>query len=40
VLRVTPHGPVAGRVASAGLSDNTVVIFVGDNGTAMPRGKT
>jgi len=41
VLRVDAGmGLLLDELQAAGLSDNTVVIFVGDNGTAMPRGKT
>jgi len=28
------------ELQAAGFADNTIVIFAGDNGTAMPRGKT
>ena len=33
-------GLLLDELKAAGFADNTIVIFVGDNGTAMPRGKT
>ncbi|MCX6908032.1 MAG: sulfatase-like hydrolase/transferase, partial [Verrucomicrobia bacterium] len=33
-------GLLLDELKAAGLADNTMVIFIGDNGTAMPRGKT
>lgn len=41
VLRVDAGmGLLLDELKAAGFADNTIVIFVGDNGTAMPRGKT
>ncbi|MFA6560403.1 MAG: sulfatase [Verrucomicrobiia bacterium] len=41
VLRVDAGmGLLLDELHAAGFADNTIVIFVGDNGTAMPRGKT
>lgn len=41
VLRVDAGvGLLLDELSAAGFADNTIVIFVGDNGTAMPRGKT
>jgi N-sulfoglucosamine sulfohydrolase len=33
-------GLLLDELKAAGMADNTLIIFVGDNGTAMPRGKT
>lgn len=33
-------GLLLDELKAAGFADNTMVIFIGDNGTAMPRGKT
>lgn len=33
-------GLLLDELKAAGMADNTLVVFVGDNGTAMPRGKT
>lgn len=33
-------GLLLDELQAAGFADNTIVVFVGDNGTAMPRGKT
>ena len=33
-------GLLLDELKAAGFADNTLVIYVGDNGTAMPRGKT
>lgn len=33
-------GLLMDEIKAAGFADNTIVIFAGDNGTAMPRGKT
>lgn len=33
-------GLLLDELKAAGLADNTMVIFIGDNGTVMPRGKT
>ena len=41
VMRVDAGmGLLLDELKAAGFEDNTIVIFVGDNGTAMPRGKT
>jgi N-sulfoglucosamine sulfohydrolase len=36
----TGIGLLLDELQAAGLADNTIVIFAGDNGTAMPRAKT
>ncbi|MBM3892057.1 MAG: DUF4976 domain-containing protein, partial [Verrucomicrobia bacterium] len=33
-------GLLLDELKAAGFADNTLVVYVGDNGTAMPRGKT
>lgn len=41
VLRVDAGmGLLLDELKAAGFTDDTIIIFVGDNGTAMPRGKT
>lgn len=41
VLRVDAGiGLLLDELKAAGFADNTIVIFAGDNGTAMPRGKS